>query len=256
MNTIRVLVVDDEIHARQGLQALLASEADIEVVGDAGNCEQAVTGIHKLQPDLVFLDIEMPDFDGFEVIRKIGPDKMPLVIFVTAFDEYAVSAFEASAVDYLLKPFTDERFQAAVRRAREVLHSKGDRLLAHRLRHLLETTEMPSASIERFTVRNGDRLEVFRVDEIDWIEAEEYYVKLHIGQKEHLIRQTMNAMQDQLPTNRFARIHRSTIVNLDRITAIEPLFQGNHEVILNDGTRLRMSRRRKDTLSGLLKSFT
>lgn len=253
---MRVLIVDDETHARHGLQALLASERDVEVVGKSANGEQAVEMIRRLKPDLVFLDIEMPDISGLDVIQQIGPDDMPRVIFVTAYDEYAVSAFEASAVDYLLKPFTDERFQDALTRARDLLGSEEDRLLGNRLRKLLEAEIEAPATLERFTVKSGDKLRLFCVDDIDWIEADEYYVKLHIGGEAHLIRQTMNAMQDQLPHDRFARIHRSTIVNLDRIAVIEPLFHGDHEVVLDDGTRLRMSRRRREALAGVLKTFT
>lgn len=237
---IRVLVVDDEVHARRGLQALLADESDVEVVGEARNGREAVDGILKLKPDLVFLDAEMPGLTGLQVIDEVGADAMPPVIFVTAYDQYAVAAFETNALDYLLKPFSAKRFRAALARARDSLReSGGDQ----------------GGTIERFAVRVGDELKVFRTDEIDWIEADDYYVKLHIGGHAHTVKQTMGALEDRLPGN-FARIHRSSIVNLDRIVALEPIFQGDFTVLLRDGSRLRMSRRRRDLLGDRLPFLT
>ena len=254
MNKMRVLVVDDEVHARRGLKSLLAVETDVEVIGEAANGRVAVDAIRSLRPDLVFLDVEMPGLNGMEVVLEVGPDAMPPVIFVTAYDQYAVSAFEANALDYLLKPFSDARFAAALARARRAVDSDG---LAGRLRQLLQATieRVDEDAPLRFTVRTGDVLSVYKAEEIDWVEADEYYAKLHIGGRVHMVRQTMHALEEQLPTAQFARIHRSTIVNLDRVVALEPMFQGDYTVILGDGTRLRMSRRRREVLAHKLKHF-
>lgn len=254
MSALRVLIVDDEVHARRGLKSLLKDERDVEVLGEVANGRLAVDAIRSLKPDLVFLDVEMPGLNGMEVVRVVGPEAMPAVIFITAYDQYAVAAFEANALDYLLKPFSDERFAAALQRARRAIDPDD---LSQRLRQLLQATtgreegEPPL----RFTVRTGDVLSVFKAEEIDWVEADEYYAKLHIGGRVHMVRQTMHALEEQLPAAQFVRIHRSTIVNLDRIVALEPMFQGDYTVILTDGTRLRMSRRRRDVIAHKLKHF-
>ena len=250
---LRVLIVDDEIHARRGLHMLLDGERDVEVVGEAASGDEAVRAILNLKPDLVFLDVEMPELSGIEVVREIGTDAMPAVIFVTAYDQYAIAAFDAAAVDYLLKPFTDTRFAKALARARERIGGLGRPDL--RLDELVERLA-PARELRRFTVKVGNTLRVFDVDEIDWIEADEYYAKLHIGSESHLVRKTMGALADELPPDRFARIHRSTIVNLDRVTALEPLFQGDFNVILRGGQRLRMSRRRREALADRLTHFS
>jgi two-component system, LytTR family, response regulator len=252
-DTVKVLVVDDEIHARRGLRAMLAAEPGIEVVGECKDAEEAVAAIRQFAPDLVFLDIEMPDRSGLDVVAEIGPEQMPAVVFVTAFDSYAVQAFEVAAVDYVLKPFTDERLASALERARGVVSGRSDG--GESLRRVMDATG-GKAPIERFTVKSGKTLKVFHVDEIDWIEADEYYCRLHIGGEAHMIRQPIGTLEERLPGDRFARIHRSTIVKLDRIAALEPLFQGDCNVILKDGTRLRMSRRRREALSDLLRSFS
>ena len=251
---LRVLIVDDEIHARRGLHMLLDEQRDIEIVGEAASGDEAVRVILTLKPDLVFLDVEMPELNGIEVVREVGPDVMPAVVFVTAYDQYAIAAFDAAAVDYLLKPFTDTRFAKALARARERLAGRG-RGGDTRLDALVERLA-PARALQRFTVKVGDTLRVFDVDAIDWIEADEYYAKLHIGDEAHLVRKTMGALADELPADRFARIHRSTIVNLDRVTALEPLFQGDFNVILRGGQRLRMSRRRREALADRLTHFS
>lgn len=252
---IRVLVVDDEVHARRGLRTLLAAEPDVEVVGDAATGEEAVAHIRRLAPDLVLLDVEMHDCTGLDVVAEVGPDAMPPVIFVTAYDQYAVAAFEASAVDYLLKPFTDERFREAMQRARNLLAQSRNKSLGDQLRQLLGSGDGPQRRTERFTVRVGKKLHLFHVDQIDWVEADEYYCHLHIGRERYMIRRTMSSLECQLPSDRFARIHRSTIVNLDRVETLEPMAQGDCIVVLKDGQRLRMSRRRREALSGALANF-
>jgi two-component system LytT family response regulator len=252
---IRVLVVDDEYHARRGMRALLEDESDVEVVGEASSGKSAIESIRHLRPDVVFLDITMPDRSGLEVVGNLGTDRMPQVVFVTAYDQYAVKAFEANAIDYVLKPFSDDRFRAAMGRARNKVRRDDAWELGERLKQLLDCTTGDDGILERFTLNIDDRLKVFSVEQIDWIEAEEYYAKLHIGRRSHLVRQTLNSLESQLPPRGFARIHRSTIVNLDRVVALEPMFQGDCTVILQDGTSLRMSRRRRKVLMGLIKTF-
>lgn len=253
---IRVLIVDDEVHARRGLKSLLDTQPDVEIIGQVGNGQLAIEAIRRSRPDLVFLDVEMPGRNGIEVIAEVGADVMPAVIFVTAFDQYAVAAFEANAIDYLLKPFTDERFAAALDRARRKFKIHGDDNLGQRLKRLLDTMNGGDETLTRFTVRTGDVMSVFNVDDIDWIEADEYYAKLHIDGRVHMIRQTMQSLDEQLPSSKFARIHRSTIVNLNRVVALEPMFQGDYTVILRDGVRLKMSRRRREVLRDVLKTFS
>lgn len=252
---MKVLIVDDEAHARKGLRTMLSSTPGMEVVGEAVNGLQAVEAIASLKPDLVLLDVEMPELNGLGVIERVGVENMPMVVMITAYDQYAIEAFEVAAVDYLLKPFTNARFHAAMARAREAHERESIEVVGQRLRHMLGTMGQGRSAVERFTVKTGDSLAVFRVDEIDWIEADQYYAHLHIGGESHMIRQTMSALEDMLPADRFVRIHRSTIVNVARIVALEPLFQGDHTVVLKDGTRLKMSRRRKELLNTTLKSL-
>lgn len=250
---IRTLVVDDEAHARKGLCKLLAGQKDFLVVGEADNGEDAVKSIAAMAPDLVLLDVEMPKLNGIEVIETVGPELMPLTVMVTAYDQYAVAAFDAAAVDYILKPFTDVRFQRALSRVRSRLDQGTAEQFGAQLRKLLDEMGRKPRAMERFTVKTGNQVSMFHVDQIDWIEADQYYAKIHIDGEIHMIRQTMMALEELLPSDRFIRIHRSTIVNLERIVALEPLFQGDHTVILRDGTRLKMSRRRKELLSDILR---
>lgn len=250
---IRTLVVDDEAHARKGLRKLLAGQQDFLVIGETDNGADAVTAINTMAPDLVLLDVEMPKLSGLEVIEAVGPENMPLAVMVTAYDQYAVAAFEAAAVDYILKPFTDARFQRALSRVRSRLDQGTAEQFGAQLRKLLDQMGRKTRAMERFTVKNGDQVSIFHVDQIDWIEADQYYAKIHIDGEVHMIRQTMMALEELLPSDRFIRIHRSTIVNLDRIVALEPLFQGDHTVVLRDGTRLKMSRRRKELLGDVLR---
>jgi two-component system LytT family response regulator len=253
---IRVLVVDDEPLARSGMIALLQREAEFEVVGECKDGAEAVTRITELKPDLVLLDVQMPEADGFEVLRALGADRMPAVIFVTAYDQFAVKAFEVNALDYLLKPFDDERFAAAIGRARRVLRQGGDGMadLGRRLAGLLEQNAAATAAhpLTRLIVKETGRAIFLSVDELDWIEAADYCVKLHVRGKAHLLRQTLQSLEARLNPQRFFRVHRSAVVNLDRIKEIQPLFKGEHVVILQDGTRLKLSRSRKDSLEQLL----
>jgi two-component system LytT family response regulator len=238
---IRVLVVDDEPLARRRLTSLLAKEHDLEIVGEAGDGRSAIVAIREHRPDLVFLDVQMPEPDGFGVLRSIGPERMPVVVFVTAHDQYAVRAFEVHALDYLLKPFDRERFQQTLERARAQLR-RGPKA-AERVIDLLEGFDQAAARPERFVLKSGGRVQFLRAEEIDWAGAERNYVALHAGGRAHLLRQTLTALEAQLDPRRFVRIHRSTIANLDRVLEIQPSFQGEHVVVLKDGTRLSLSRR-------------
>jgi two-component system, LytTR family, response regulator len=247
--TLRVLIVDDEELARQRLQRLLAREDDVEVVGEASDGVQAVESIRALAPDLVFLDVQMPEVDGFGVLERLRPQRPPAVVFVTAHDDYALRAFEVHAVDYLRKPFDAMRFKEAFARARDRLAGAEVEERARKLDALLAQVEaQPPRSRERLMVRSDGRLYFVRIDDIDWIEAAGNYVKLHVGRDTHLMRETMAGIEKLLDPSRFLRIHRSAIVNLDRVREMQPWFSGEYTVILRDGTQLRLSRVYRDRL--------
>ena len=248
MTKIRTLVVDDEMLARERLLTLLQQEVDVEVVGECSDGGQAVAAIQEQSPDLVFLDVQMPGCDGFEVLKNISPERMPTVIFVTAYDEYALRAFEVHALDYLLKPFGKERFQQTLRHAREAVEGRRAGDLGRRLLAMVHDVKPEPPRVERLVVKSGGRVFFLRTDEIDWIEAAGNYVRLHLGHESHLFRETMNRMETRLDGSRFARIHRSRIVNTERIKELQPWFNGDHVIILRDGTRLTLSRLYKDKL--------
>jgi len=250
--TIRTLIVDDEPLARQRLRHLLADQADIEVVDECATGEQAIEAIEALQPDLLFLDIQMPEVDGFGVMRAVGPGTVPVVIFVTAYDQFALRAFEAHALDYLLKPFDDERFEAALDRARNTIRQHRDGDLDRRLRALLQDVRPEREYLQRLSVRAGMRTVLVRTAEIDWIEAEGKYVRLHVGPRTHLVRDTLTRLEEALDPSVFRRIHRSTIVNLERVREIESLFQGDCVLVLQDGTRLNAGRAYRKNLDELV----
>ena len=248
MTKIRTLVVDDETLARERVLTLLQQEVDIEVVGECSDGGQAVAAIQEQSPDLVFLDVQMPGCDGFEVLKHISPERMPTVIFVTAYDEYALRAFEVHALDYLLKPFGKDRFQQTLRHAREALEARRAGDLGRRLLAMVHDIKPEPQRLERLVVKSGGRVFFLRTDDIDWIEAAGNYVRLHLGLESHLFRETMNRMETRLDGSRFARIHRSRIVNTERIKELQPWFNGDHAVVLRDGTRLTLSRLYKDKL--------
>jgi two-component system, LytTR family, response regulator len=250
--TIRTLVVDDDPLARERVVALLEAERGVEIVGECADGGEAVSAIRKHAPDLVFLDVQMPLLDGFGVVEAVGPDRMPTVIFTTAHDRFAVRAFEAHAVDYLLKPYDDDRFRKALRRARATAHRSNRTDLDGRLRALLEELQPKQRYVERLLVRSGPRIQFLRVDDIDWMEAEGNYIRLHVGQKSHLIRETMTSLESRLDPERFLRIHRSTVVNVDRIRELESVFQGEYVVVLRTGTKLSSSRGYRARIRDLL----
>ncbi|PYQ74556.1 MAG: DNA-binding response regulator [Acidobacteria bacterium] len=229
---IRTLIVDDSPLIREGIRLLLESEKDIEVVGEAADGALAVSAVSRLRPDLIFLDVQMPGTDGFEVLEKaVSPTCA--VIFVTAYDDYALRAFQANAVGYLLKPITPRLFQAALQRARQVLS-------AGRSESTRETS--PSRSLARLVAKDGGRFIVLRPDEVDWISSAGDYVELHAHERSFLVRHTLSELESALDPEKFVRIHRTTIVNADRVRAIEALPQGDFSVMLTTGARLRLSR--------------
>lgn len=236
----RAIIVDDEPLARQRIRQMLQGEQDVEVVRECGNGLEAVEAIEDLKPDLVFLDIQMPELDGFGVLEAVGPDQMPATIFITAYDQYAVHAFEVNAVDYLLKPFDKERFQKTLQRVRDV-KGKGEPG-AQRMEDLLSEVRKDQPFLERILVKVGDRQALVKVTQVQWVEAEDNYVRLHVEGGSHLLRQTMNSMAQKLDPHQFRRIHRSAIVNLDYIKELQPWSSGDYLVIMRDGTRLTLSR--------------
>lgn len=244
----RVVIADDEPLARERLRTLLAGEDWLEVVAECQNGLDAAECILKQKPDLVFLDVQMPGATGFDVIEAVGPERMPLVVFVTAFDKYALRAFDVHALDYLLKPFDRERFQQALRRAHEQLERRSPADLERRLIELVQDLKGPSNRLERFVIKSGGRVFFIRADEIDWIEAAGNYVKLHAGTDAHLFRETMNAIEARLDPDVFYRIHRSHIINIERVKELQPWFNGEYVVILKNGTRLTLSRGYREKL--------
>ena len=255
MNKIRALVVDDEPMARDRVLSLLQQEEDVEVVGECGDGTQAVAAIQHQSPDLVFLDVQMPGHNAFEVIQAVGAERMPTVIFVTAYDEYALKAFEVHALDYLLKPFGRDRFQRTLQHARASLERRRAGDLGRRLLALVNDikTEPGPPRLDRLVVKSGGRVFFLRTDELDWIEAAGNYVRLHLGEESHLFRETMNRMESRLDSRRFVRIHRSRIVNTERVKELQPWFNGEHVVVLQNGTRLTLSRGYREKLQEQLK---
>src|SRR5690349_14169961 len=264
---VRTLIVDDERMARKRLRTLLAADADVDVVGESANGRDAVTAIEERWPDLVFLDVQMPELDGFAVVQTVGVQRMPVTVFVTAFDQYALKAFEAHALDYLTKPFDRERFQASLSRAKEQVrlreaarrHTEGrdaaaresaatDGAVRDRLVSLLAGLERQQQYAERLIVKSAGRVVFLRVDEIDWIEAAGSYVRVRAGRDAHLLHEGITSLAARLDPSRFARIHRSTIVNLDRVRELQPWFHGDAVAILRDGTKLQVSRTYREAL--------
>jgi two-component system LytT family response regulator len=242
MKSIGALIVDDEPLARQRVHRLLEEEKDITILGECGDGVDAISQIRSKKPDIVFLDVQMPEVDGFDVLGSLSQEDMPLVIFVTAYDQHAVRAFEVHAIDYLLKPFEDDRFMQSLQRAREVVQHGTIAASTQRLLELLNETRAERGGTKRIMVRAGGHISFLRTADIDWIEAQGDYVSLHCQGKRHLIRENIGDLELRVQPEGFIRIHRSTIINITRIKELQPLFHGDYTVVLVDGSRLTMSR--------------
>ena len=259
VDRIRTIVVDDEPAARRGVRLLLERDPEIAIAGEAGSGAEAADLIVRVRPELAFLDVQMPGFDGFELLGGLEPAATPVVVFVTAYDEHALRAFEVNAVDYLLKPFDDARFAAALARAKQAVRRRPVDMVEARLSQLLTYLKnAPAAtaapeSAERILVKSSGEIFFLKADEIDWIEAEGDYMKFHVAGKTHLMRETMARLEARLDTKKFVRIHRSTIVNIDRMRKLSPSFAGEYAVVLHDGTKLKLSRGYHERIAALLK---
>ena len=236
---VRALIVDDEPLARAHLRSLLRDRGDVDVIGECGDGRSAIDQIRKLTPELVLLDIQMPELDGLEVIREVGPSEMPAVVFVTAYDEHALAAFEVHAFDYILKPVSRQRFTQAIDRVVGLIRTDVPSERPERpLEALIEAMHSERSALDRIAVKADGRVVFIRVNEIDWIEADDDLVRIHAGKAVHAHRSTLTHLEERLPASKFLRIHRSTLVNVDRIREIQPWFQGDWVLILADGTRL------------------
>ena len=248
---VRTLIVDDEELARERLHQLLAEQPEIELVGECADGREAVTSIQKQTPDLIFLDIQMPELDGFAVLDALDLEPMPIIVFVTAHDKFALRAFEVHALDYLLKPFDRERFESALRRALE--HVKRREQPRESIAEAASLTETPSPTkpLERLAVKSGGRITIVKTADIAWIQSAHNYIEIHEDKQSHLLRETISAIEEKLPPDKFVRISRSVIVNIDRVKELEPLFYGEYVVTLRNGTKLTLSRRYRDKLPRL-----
>lgn len=255
---IRVVIVDDEPLAREGVRLLLSKDSDFEISGEVANASKALEAVNKLHPDLLFLDVSMPGKNGFDLLKDIPSAIMPIVIFVTAHDKYAIPAFEVHALDYLLKPIIEERFAATLRRVKSYVRQKQQAHISQKLVSLLDQLQLAAdrraagGFLERFAVRTGDVISFVPANEVDWIEAADYYAILHCSRKIHLVRQPIKELESNLDPKKFVRIHRSTIVKIDRIKEVQRLSDGGYEILLTDQTRLKLSRTYLPTLQELL----
>jgi two-component system LytT family response regulator len=265
-NPMRIVIVDDEPLARRGIRQLLAPHLDVEVAGEARNGREAVRMLNALAPDVVFLDIQMPELDGFAVLRHLTVDPLPMVIFVTAYDSFAVRAFESHALDYLVKPVHDARFQDALARARERLRSREAVALSRRLSSLLAAGFGGAAEAgpaganiaepsRRIVIGTGGSDLILDVAEIDWIEAEDYYAAVHARGGRHLVRESLASLETRLDRTRFVRVHRSAIVNLAQVTEIRTPASGDAMVVLRSGIQLPLSRRRREQVADAIRRF-
>ena len=253
MKKFRLLIVDDEPLIRAGIRDSLSGREDVEVAGECGSVSEAVDAIRAGDADLVLLDVEMPDGTGFDVIRRIGPERMPAVVFVTAYDKYAIQAFEVSAVDYLLKPFDHGRLIASLDKARNRLTGSAE-VLARRLEGLMQSRQ-PSWP-QTLVVRNGERFDFVSVVSVDWIEAANNYAVLHCGSVGHVFGETLTSLENKLDPGKFLRVHRSTIVNAGRIVAVHSMVGGVYELELRGGVRIKTGRQYRDKIRRLLSGLS
>ncbi len=258
---IRTIIVDDEPAARRGVRLLLERDGGVDIVGEASGGVEAAELIRRERPELAFLDVQMPGGNGFDALAKLEPGIAPAVVFVTAYDEHALKAFEVNAVDYLLKPYDDSRFAAALQRGKDEVRRRQADVVNSRLTQLLDYLQRatPAAAPkeepagDRILVKSSGEIFFLKAEEIDWIEAEGDYMKFHVGGRVHLMRETMARLEARLDPKRFIRIHRSTIVNIDRLRKLSPSFAGEYAVILHDGTKLKLSRGYHERISTLMK---
>lgn len=232
---IRALIVDDEQLARQRVRLLLAEEPDVEIIGESEDGFEAADQIQASRPDLIFLDVQMPDRDGFEVLRRVPQALLPVVIFTTAYDQHALRAFEVNALDYLLKPFKPSRFKEAVQRARELIANKQAGVAARGLLALLSQPPAPAGQLTRLAVKTPGKVTFVELDQIQAIEAAGKYAVVHVGKENHVLRETMSSLESHLPPQQFLRISRSVIVNIDQIQELQPMFKGENLVLLKNG---------------------
>lgn len=249
---IKTLIVDDEPLARDKIRELLHNDTDVEIVGECVNGVETIAALEHHFPDLIFLDVQMPEASGFEVLESIPRERLPLIIFVTAYDQYAVRAFEFHAVDYLLKPFDRERFETALERAKVQIRQKKNGAVDSRILALLEDLRAEQKYIERIVIKTGGRVFFLSTAEIDWVESEGNYVRVHSAKKSYLVRETISNLEAQLDPKDFLRIHRSTIVRIDRIQELQTWFHGEYRVIMRDGAELMLSRTYRERLQDVL----
>lgn len=254
MNKLRTLIVDDELPAIAIVRLYLESYTFIEFVGSCSDGRSAIDLIRREKPDLVFLDIQMPEVSGFEVLRNIPASNLPYIVFTTAFDHYAIQAFEVNAIDYLLKPFTEDRFRAAILRAREVHENRAALDWNQKMKALLQETpvNVPSGFLKKLSVKVGSRIKFIPVEEVLWIGAENQYVRIYTNKDSHLLRQSLNKLEADLSPEDFYRVHRSSIVNIHAIQQIEPYFKGDYLIYLKDGSKTKLSRSRAEGLRRIL----
>jgi two-component system LytT family response regulator len=256
---LSALIADDEPHARRGIRTLIERDPELVCTAECADGPSTIDAIRANRPDIVVLDVQMPGLDGFEVIEAIGIARMPVTVFVTAFERYAIRAFKVSAVDYVTKPFDDDAFSAAMARAKRATRTATVEAMQEQLRALLAQVsanvhERPPQYLTRIAVKDERRTMILSVADVDWIEAADYYVKLHVAGTVRLLRATLDALEAQLDPAQFFRLHRSGIVNLGRIRELRPTFRGEHVVVLHDGTRLRLPRRRRALLEASLRA--
>ncbi len=251
MTKLRLLIVDDEPLIRSGLRRELAKIAEIEIAGECEDGRSAIAAIAAKKPDLVLLDVQLGDCSGLDVVREVGPERMPMVIFITAYDEYAVKAFELNAVDYLLKPFDEERLRQGIARAQDRWMAQSEGALSRQLQALV--TAAAQSWPERFVVREGERFEFVPVESLDWVESANNYVQLHCGAKTHLMLETLTGLEKKLDPLKFVRIHRGRIVNVSRIRAAHVMMNGVYELELHGGRRLATGRQFRDAVQSLIR---
>jgi two-component system LytT family response regulator len=249
---IRTLIVDDEALGRERIRKLLATHSEVDVIGECSNGREAVETILEERPDLVFLDVQMPELDGFGVIESLDQESLPGIIFVTAHDKFALKAFDVHAIDYLLKPFDRERFEQALSRAIVKFNARESSGLDARVLSMLNEMRAQPKVADRLVVKIDGRVLLIKTEDVDWVEAADNYVSLHVGNDSHLLRETMSSLEKRLPPDQFLRISRSTIVNVERIKELQPMFHGEYVVILRNGAKLNLSRSYREKLNQLL----